>query len=341
MRNFFKPLIEFGAGLGYRVWVEPSVAHGMRLVEKLQRKGGGAILNILGEHHDHTREVEADVKKYLELVEAIAQRKANAKKSTEAFNAAVSIKPTQFGFTVKDLPDHKRRTYAEQKMWEVVNEATQHNIPVEIDVESSDSHEFTYHVFKTFAERLTAQGRGGLLGVAVQANYPNSLELLRGLMTLDPKTHGSLKFRLVKGIYPRAKDQNAIDDEKKMLENYHALVDFALSNPQSPHQVALGSHREDILEKGIPHPSDEPALKVQLQMLKGIRVPLRMGLEKLGFAPWLYVPIGSRKSAGPYASRRLQKAAGLLYKTASDFFSPRVWTGRWLRLGRRGKKKSA
>ncbi|MFH0835244.1 MAG: proline dehydrogenase family protein [Candidatus Micrarchaeota archaeon] len=237
----------------------PTIAHALRYTEKIQQKGGGTILNILGEHHDTIGLVETDLQKYRNLIDAVAKKKEKGK-----FNAAISIKPSQFGLYIEDMAPEEREGYTRERMWEIVDAATRNGIHVEMDIEKSQDHQFTYDLFKDFARRLTASNRPGMLAVAVQANYKGAVDRLKELMSLDPETYGPLKFRLVKGIYTKAKgDKLAISEETEMIRLYHALVETALSNKLSHHTIAIASHREDIIAEG----GDE------IQMLKASAPP--------------------------------------------------------------------
>ena len=100
-----------GAGLGYRIWVSPTVENALDFAEKMQANGGGAIINILGEHHKTAMKVEKDYEKYKELIHAIAERKKQGK-----FNAAISIKPSQLGLHLEALTREEREEYARRKL---------------------------------------------------------------------------------------------------------------------------------------------------------------------------------------------------------------------------------
>ncbi len=325
-----KKAVPLAAGMGYRVWVEPTIKKAIHTATALQKTKGGAILNILGEHLESKEHVERDVSKYLELVDAVAKARKSGLE-----NVAISIKPTQFGFHVPGIDSTERDLYTSNQMWRVVDAATAHGIPIEIDAESSESHDFTYDLLEKFAYNLKKKGRSGLLGVAVQANYDDALDRLKRLMALNPQMYGPLKFRLVKGIYaPEKGDEKAVSGDRKTLAMFKELVAYGLEHKGDHHALAIGTHHEEILKLALDAVQNGMG-GIQIQMLKGIRVPVRMGLERLARkgviqqAPWLYIPIGTQQQAGPYASRRLDKAFGLLKRTALDFISLGAWTGKW------------
>src|SRR3989442_6354599 len=63
-------------------------AEGLARAEEANRRGLGAILNLLGEHHTDPAAIDAAVREYLGLLDAIESRK---------LDASLSIKPTQCG----------------------------------------------------------------------------------------------------------------------------------------------------------------------------------------------------------------------------------------------------
>ena len=64
------------------------MADGIARAEEANRRGLGAILNLLGEHHHDQASVDAAVREYIDLLDAIRVRK---------LDACLSIKPTQCG----------------------------------------------------------------------------------------------------------------------------------------------------------------------------------------------------------------------------------------------------
>ena len=70
-------------------WVAgETMAESLTRAEEANRRGLGAILNLLGEHHTEPAAVDAAVREYLELLDAIQARN---------LDACLSIKPTQCG----------------------------------------------------------------------------------------------------------------------------------------------------------------------------------------------------------------------------------------------------
>ena len=308
------------------LWTVPDIQKGVAYARKLHARGGGAILNILGEHHETVDLVNRDFRKYVDLIDAMGREK------TRGLNAAISIKPTQFGFDLKNFSEDERKRITKNNMWTIVFYAARKGIPIEFDMEHSGTHDFTISLFKAFSQKLNEMGKGGMLGMALQANYERTQDDLKHLLSLDSKTYGKLKIRLVKGVYTAPKDPLA-KPGSWALENYKRLMRTVADVPTT-HRVVLGTHREDmiLLQKELGLSEKE------IQVLKGIRGLFAKGLSKRGYSVWAYVPIGSRNEAAAYASRRLKKGMKLLGATARDW----LWrpfelsSGKWL-----DKKRSA
>jgi TusA-related sulfurtransferase len=169
-------LVKTGASLFRRVWTEPTIRHGIEKARKLEKAGGGAILNILGEHHKSVESVKEDVQKYMGLATAI---------NHEGVKARISIKPSQFGF---DLTTDEfgqsvgrdvilRRTH--ERMWSVVNHATLQGIEVEMDMEHSGTHDFTFETYREFCKKLKASGRVECLGLQSRQITIGALEMCK------------------------------------------------------------------------------------------------------------------------------------------------------------------
>jgi hypothetical protein len=144
-----------------------------------------------------------------------------------------------------------------------------------------------------------------------------------------------MRLRLVKGIYTPAKGDKLAygpDKEEKLMENYRKMIDIAAASKNI--DVAVGTHRNDIVQYAL---GKSPT--AEAQALLGIRWPFKRGLRKQGIPVWDYVPIGSSKAAGEYASRRAGKAVQLGMRTFTDFFRPSIWKGTWIPEDLRRKKK--
>ncbi len=342
-----------------RIWTVPTIRHGIERGKRLSRKGGGVILNILGEHHTKPEDVGKDLHEYENLIRSAAREREIEHQHGRNLNVRISIKPSQFGF---DLPNESgyvpartnaRREATRENMWRIVKMAVEHNIPVEVDIESSRYHDFTFDTYNIFRERLKEIAtelkqkisstekrnldreflnrwesalisieKGKMLKLAMQANYPDSIERMKQVLAKRNTTRVIPSFRPVLGVYTPEVDSNALGRDKmnKILANFGAMVDLAF---KANVDVEVGSHREDAIMRALRG-------KGGIQLLKGIRPVLKFGLRRRGIPYYEYVPIGTKERTAEYGSRRFKIALRMAGKSAKDFVRPSVWTGRWL-----------
>lgn len=318
--------VEFGAGALRGLWTVPDIERGIREAKKLEKRGGGAILNILGEHRKTEAAVAGDMLQYVNLIDAM--KKEGLRRS------AVSVKPTQFGF---DVPEYAGSlAQVRENMWVVVQRAAENGIKVEMDMEDSATHDFTYAAYEEFLKRLKAQGKRGMLGLAVQANYHSTEERVKELLALDEETYGQVKIRLTKGIYVEKGNPDWIAGERETVANYLNLVRLGMRHPKA--RVAIASHRDDAHALAL-EIARQAGKRPEAQYLKGIRGPFKRALYwRTGEGYFEYVPIGRKEDAAAYGTRRARRALPLLLKTATDYVNPRYYYQFVFHLARRWKR---
>src|SRR2546422_146785 len=130
------------------------MAEGLARAEEANRRGLGAILNLLGEHHADPVAIDAAVREYLGLLDAIDARK---------LNASLSIKPTQCGLLL-----------GEDTYWRSVRTILDRVRAIDgflwMDMEGSRFTDGTLAVYR----RALAEYPN--VGVAVQANLRRTAE---------------------------------------------------------------------------------------------------------------------------------------------------------------------
>ncbi|MBU1197230.1 proline dehydrogenase family protein [Candidatus Micrarchaeota archaeon] len=353
------------AEVGYRVWSAAGIENGLKHADKLQRRGGGAILNILGEHHHSEKAVERDIQSYYDLIDRIAEHRVKTGRQWARSNARISIKPTQFGFH-SIAPEGGRSKFTMENLWAIINYATKNGIKVEMDIEDSSSHNFTIRAYREFARRLNVGGRNGMLALALQANYPrnHALGLMRRVLSLAENQKIPVGLRLCKGIYQPPNDPNALSEQTHLasiLQNYRSMVvlshNFQVQHPGLL-KIAMASHRDDMHDL-----ADTLVKDHETQMLKGIRGPFKRMLAREGKGIWEYTPIAisstektkkprnifkrvgrswriereRQQSAGAYAERRFGKAMKLLWRTGTDYVTPKYFPP--IRIGKKRSRE--
>src|SRR2546428_5219035 len=149
------------------------MAEGLARAEEANRRGLGAILNLLGEHHTDPVDIDAAVREYIGLLDAIDARK---------LDASLSIKPTQCGLLLgEDAYWRSVRT--------ILDRVRANGGFLWMDMEGSRFTDGTLAVYR----RALAEYPN--VGVAVQANLRRTEKDVESLLDV-----GGI-VRLVKGEY--------------------------------------------------------------------------------------------------------------------------------------------
>lgn len=275
----------------------------------VNKRGGKALINYLGEHYKDPLFVQEAKKEYHRLVWELAK----AKKSNQNLVVAISIKPSQFGFDVIGLQAQSRKKTF-QNMREIVEHARRHGIEVEIDMEHSNYTDFTLDTFK----KLLSEFKGGLR-VCLQANLQRTEQDLLELVRFAQELGVRVGIRLVKGVYPEIQNLKAFHKDEEIIENFKRLVRIAFENSGNL-GIAIGTHRLDIFNLAN-RLSKETRTKYEPQMLKGIALKLKRERYKdRENKLTVYVPYG--EDAVEYGSRRAKKFLKLL------FYGSLHWVGK-------------
>ncbi|MDJ1432385.1 proline dehydrogenase family protein [Halostagnicola sp. A-GB9-2] len=275
-------------------------------VQQLNDDGVGAILNLLGEHHDDPDVVADDTDAYCSLVESIAM---------SGFDVCISVKPSQIGLDIG--PEA-----FESNLERIVSHAAERDVFVWVDMENHTTTDATLEAYERLAREYasvetaesmesaelevveTVEGGTGSEGVALeddvalenraavegavglclQANLKRTREDLERLNDVPGKV------RLVKGAYDEPKSI-AYKDKDRVDKAYRTLLEDAFQNRDGG--IAVGSHdpamiayaRELHEEYGTPY---------EVQMLMGVREDAQRELAAEGVTVYQYVPYGSR-----------------------------------------------
>jgi proline dehydrogenase len=241
---------------------------------RLDERGVGAILNLLGEHYTDRSNAEADCRAYCQLVEDLARTD---------LRACLSVKPTQLGL---DISESCFREHLDR----VVAHAADRDVFVWIDMEDHTTVDATLDAFETQAREY------GTVGVCVQANLRRTGDDIDRLANLPGKV------RLVKGAYnPPA--EVAYQSSERVDE---ATADYLQQMFRTFEDgVALGSHDPELIalaadlhaRYGTPY---------EIQMLMGVRTGAQYDLAK-HHDLWQYAPYGRRWLS--YFYRRLTESS--------------------------------
>jgi proline dehydrogenase len=268
-------------------WVAgETMADGLARAAEANRRGLGAILNLLGEHHTDPAAIDADVREYLELLDAIRERK---------LDACLSIKPTQCGLMLgEDAYWRSTKTILDRVrsmggfLW--------------MDMEGSRFTDATLAVYRRALAEYPE------VGVAVQANLRRTEGDVASLLEV-----GGI-VRLVKGAY-REPPPAGTAKRRETDANYRRLLDLLFERGE---RFAVGSHDSAMIDYAIER-NKSRSRRLEFQMLLGVRDPLKADLARNGYRVAEFIPYGPNWL--PYFTRRLRERPRNILTMVRSFVS--------------------
>jgi proline dehydrogenase len=251
---------------------------------KLNARGSSCVINFLGEHYRESKEAEAAVAEYRRLVDLI---------SSSGVKAAITIKPSQFGFNALDIEDPK--SFCEDNMAAVASYAGGKGLTTWLDMESSRFTDFTISFYRKYSGRLD-------LGLCLQANLKRTPGDLESLIRSAGKA--PLKIRLVKGIY-KEDPSISITDGKELHKRYLDLMREAFGKSPPSSGIAVGTHHPEAVSEALMLRKRHPKAFFDLEVLMGVLPSYYEELRKKGVNVTEYVPYGPDSFA--YSVRRALK----------------------------------
>jgi proline dehydrogenase len=247
----------------------------LEYVERLNDRGVGGILNLLGEHYDDYGDATADTDTYVRLVERIGQ---------QDLDACISVKPSQLGI---DISEELFRRNLDR----VVGASDSF---VWLDMEDHTTTDVTLNAFEHHARETD-----GNVGVCVQANLHRTGDDLGRLAALPGKV------RLVKGAYSEPQELSYTDGQT-VDAVYRDQLDYMFR--EFDNGIAVGSHDPDMIDHAQDL-HDEYGTPYEIQMLMGVRESAQFGLvEETDAEVYQYIPYGTKWLS--YFYRRLRERKG-------------------------------
>jgi proline dehydrogenase len=249
-----------------------SVDDAIRAIKRLNERGIGGILNLLGEGVVDPEGARAAADEYLDSIRRV---------ETSGVDTTVSVKLTQLGlaFDKGACIDHLRVLAAEARAI---------GTKIEIDMEQSEYVPDTIEIYRLMRRDFDD------LRLAIQAYLRRTPVDLESLADVPPR------IRLVKGAYSEPAEI-AFQRNREIDEQYRFLIDWLFERGTDPavatHDSKLIAHARRAAERtGV-------GLGFEVQMIYGIRRELQEELARAGFRVRVYVPFGS--AWYPYLMRRI------------------------------------
>jgi proline dehydrogenase len=258
------------------------LADALAVLERLQQQGMRWTVDVLGESVNSREGAEAAANRYIETLDALAER---------GLEANVSLKLTQMGLEVD--PDFCRRNVAR-----VVARAREIAAFVRVDMEDHTKTDATLEICRELHAGYPEVG-------AVIQSY-----LRRSAADVERLIDEQIRVRLCKGAYDEPQTV-AFATKAEVDESYGQLMERLLSDGRYP---AIATHDQQLIERAIDFTRDNGIgpERFEFQMLYGIRRDLQEWLVGQGYTVRVYVPYGGEWY--PYFMRRLgERPANVLF----------------------------
>lgn len=260
----------------------------MVAVRALNARGISVSLDQLGESVHREEEARATARSYLELLDRI---------HAEQVDANVSVKLTAMGLDVSE-----ELCVANMQM--VLERASQHDIFVRIDMESSQYTDRTLHLF----EHRLYPSYPKHVGIVLQAY------LRRTFADVEYANRLRCRVRICKGAYQEPASV-AFPDKRDVDQNYIRCMHALMSEGNYP---GIATHDERIIAEAKRYAAEQGIAtdRFEFQMLYGVRRDVQERLVREGYRMRVYVPFGTQWY--PYLMRRLaERPANVAFMTGN------------------------
>jgi proline dehydrogenase len=259
-------------------------------VARLNARGITASLDLLGESVHNEAEARAAGQAYVNMLDRIYERKADAN---------VSVKLTAMGLNISE-------DLCVAIMHKILQRAREYRTFVRIDMESS---EYTQRTLDLFEQRLYPSYRENV-GIVLQSY------LYRAYADVEHANLIKARVRICKGAY-KEPETVAYPDKKDVDASYVRCMHALLKHGNYP---GIATHDEAIIKeaKRFVKENQVAASRFEFQMLFGVRRDLQDRLVREGYRMRVYVPFGTQWY--PYLMRRLaERPANVAFLTGNLF----------------------
>lgn len=263
----------------------------LNVVKALNERGIQATLDYLGESVEKAEDAQAVADTYCDILKNI---------NKEGLQSSVSLKLTHLGYDISE-------ELAVNNLRQILTCAQAHNIPVTIDMESSDYTENTLRIYRTMRDEYGFNN----VGTVIQSY------LKRTEADMKTLAQENAHIRLCKGAYLEPPTV-AFPDKADVDRNFVKVTEQYLTEGDS--YLCIATHDEAMIAASLDiiNKHNIPEERYEFQMLHGIRSDRQQEIADAGHAVRVYVPFGT--AWYPYFVRRLaERPANLLFFMRSFF----------------------
>ncbi len=245
----------------------------LEALERLGEQGMRWTVDVLGESVATREAATAAADRYIETLDALAQR---------GLEGNVSLKLTQMGLDID-------RSFCVDNVGRVVDRARDIGAFVRIDMEDHTRTETTLEIVRVLHARHVEVG-------AVIQSY-----LRRSAADVEALNAEQIRVRLCKGAYDEPASV-AFTSRDDVDGSYRELMERLLLHGRYP---ALATHDEALIDHALGFAGEHGIgpERFEFQMLFGVRRDLQERLVSIGHTVRVYVPYGTEWY--PYYMRRL------------------------------------
>lgn len=256
----------------------------------LNTKGLLVSLDYLGESVAAAEDTVEVVATYRALLDRIHKDK---------IGASISLKLTHMGLDISE-------ELCQTNLRHILTDAQQFDVPVTIDMESSEYTDRTLRIYRTMRDEYGFTN----VGTVIQSSLRRSADDMQAL-----GAEGA-HIRLCKGAYlepPTVAFPDKADVDKQYVD---IMRDYLQAPP--PAYLCLATHDERIISEGETLVKAQTPPRYEFQMLYGIRSSRQETLAAAGHPVRIYVPFGA--AWYPYFMRRLAERPANLWFFARSLF---------------------
>lgn len=270
-----------------------TIEEAIQVAQTLNDAGILVTLDYLGEGIDSEEDAKAVVSTYQKLLDQIHEHHVQA---------SVSLKPTHIGLDISE-------DLCMTNLRDILTTAKAHNIPITIDMESTQFTEVTIRMYRTLRDEYNFDN----VGTVIQAY------LRRSEQDMQELTQEHSHIRLCKGAYLEPPEL-AFPEKSDVDANYVKLAEQYLTGDDQSY-LCLATHDENMIiaTKAIIKQHNIPQDRYEFQMLYGVRTQRHHEIADEGEKMRVYVPFG--EAWYPYFVRRLAERPANLWFFAKNLVS--------------------
>lgn len=266
-------------------------------LERIRDQGMTWTVDVLGESVSSREMALVSADRYIETLDALAER---------GLDANVSLKLTQMGLDID-------RDFCHDNVGRVIAKAREVGAFVRIDMEDHSKTDLTLDFVRSF------QGVHREVGAVIQSY------LRRSTADIDELSDKEIRVRLCKGAYDEPPDVAFVSKEE-VDDSYRRLMERLLLDGRYP---ALATHDDRLIDHALRFVAEHGIgpERYEFQMLYGIRRDLQERLVAMGQTVRVYLPYGTQWF--PYYMRRLaERPQNVLFILGSVLREGRSGSGR-------------